>query len=249
LPLRQIFGIDFEPKLWRTAWFARWRTELDASSFYIEHEPNPINLATTMTDLLQKLDNVQRLRTQAEARLNLSEAANSRGYSAPSALGLIHQLASSPTTAPDALVLLHELQVHQVEIDLQAEELRLALAEQEAALARQLRIHDAIPAACLTIDSDTRIQDVNAAGAKLFGMDKNALLKQVLNAFLTPQSRHDLGVLLRSVDRDMQAGARKLTLLTDTAPARSVLASASAAPDAGRYIIACMVDAASPALL
>ena len=202
-----------------------------------------------MTDLLQKLDDVQRLRMQAEARLNLREAANSRGYGAPSALSLLHALASSPSTAPDALVLLHELQVHQVEIDVQAEELRTALAEEEAALARRMRIQDAIPAACLTIDSQTRIHEVNAAGASLFGMDKNALLKQTLNAFLAPQSRHELGLLLRCVDRDMQAGTLKLTLLTDTAPARTMLASASAAPDPGRYLIACMVDTGFAALL
>jgi hypothetical protein len=37
---------------------------------------------------------------------------------------VLHALASSPQTAADALTLLHELQVHQVELDLQAQELQ-----------------------------------------------------------------------------------------------------------------------------
>lgn len=199
-----------------------------------------------MTDLLQKLTHVQELRAQAESRLNPNEAADSRGYSAPPALRLLHGLASSPSRATEALVLLHELQVHQVEIDLQAEELRAALADQEAVLARQRQIHDAIPVACLTIDGLTRIHEVNAAGAKLFGMGKNALLGQTLNAFVTPQSKHDLSVLLRCVDRSRQTDAVRLTLLVDTAPARTMLVCADAAAEPDRYVIACMVDTLLP---
>lgn len=202
-----------------------------------------------MTELTQKLVDGQKLRVKAESRLNLSEAANSRGYSAPSALCLIHDLASTPSTAPDALVLLHELQVHQVEIDLQAEELRSSLVEQEVALARQVQIHDAIPVACLTIDGRTRIHEVNAAAAKLFGMDKHALLNQMLSAFLAPQSQHALGALLRCLGRGAQAAPRKLTLLADTAPARVVLVSANAGLDPDRYVVVCMVDTASTACL
>ena len=54
----------------------------------------------------------------------------------------------SPDTAADTLKLLHELQVHQVELDLQEEELRRSVAELESALFGSVQLYDFAPAAC-----------------------------------------------------------------------------------------------------
>lgn len=63
------------------------------------------------------------LRTNAEDRINGGTAPVTRGSPLGThALALLHRLASAPESASDALKLLHELQVHQVELDLQAEQ-------------------------------------------------------------------------------------------------------------------------------
>jgi hypothetical protein len=59
---------------------------------------------------------------------------------ASGALAVLHELASSPLTAASSLKLLHELQVHQVELDMQEEELRRAVADLETALFRQVQL-------------------------------------------------------------------------------------------------------------
>ena len=52
----------------------------------------------------------------------------------------------APRTAADTQRLLHELQVHQVELELQNEELRQAREAGEAALARYTALYDGAPA-------------------------------------------------------------------------------------------------------
>jgi len=85
------------------------------------------------------------LRRRALARLTgRIDPANPRANSA-AALGVLYELASSPATAADALALLHEIQVHQVEVQLQDEELRRSLAELEDDLVRHIRLYDLAP--------------------------------------------------------------------------------------------------------
>ena len=88
---------------------------------------------------------------------------------ATAAYGVLHELASSPTTAADALALLHELQVHQVELDLQAEELRASRMELEAALRRQIQLYDAAPVGHATIDPSCTLLELNLTGAAMLG--------------------------------------------------------------------------------
>jgi hypothetical protein len=72
------------------------------------------------------------LRRRALAQLRVPAGSHEARLNSSAALGVLHELASSPSTAEAALALLHELQVHQVELDLQDEELRRSRAELEA---------------------------------------------------------------------------------------------------------------------
>lgn len=79
------------------------------------------------------------LRSRATDRLTGNTAAPRVRADPSAALGVLYELASSPSTAPSALALLHELQVHQVEVDMQSEELRRSRAETETLLDRQVQ--------------------------------------------------------------------------------------------------------------
>lgn len=94
------------------------------------------------------------LRERAHTRLQANDAPTAGvAKNASDALRVLFDLASSPATAHDALALLHELQVHQVELDLQNEELQSSRAELEAAWTRQTQLHHASPSAQLVLDS------------------------------------------------------------------------------------------------
>jgi PAS domain-containing protein len=133
------------------------------------------------------------LRTRAVSRLSGHAKAVAQ-ESAVAAFGVLHELAASPATAADALALLHELQVHQVEVELQAEELRASRAEQESSLRRQIQLYDAMPVGCFTIDPVGTMHELNLRGAALLESTRDALVGQSLYGFVTRESAQ----LLRS---------------------------------------------------
>ncbi len=117
------------------------------------------------------------------------------------ALAVLHELASSPLTAASSLKLLHELQVHQVELDLQEEELRRAVADLETALFRQDQLHDFAPAGLFAIDRSTVLGEINRMGAQLLGRERDSLIGLPFDSFLEPESSRALhAALTRVVD-------------------------------------------------
>jgi PAS domain-containing protein len=181
------------------------------------------------------------LRLRALARLTAhADTANPRANSA-AALGALYDLASSPSTSGEALALLHEIQVHQVEIELQYEEMRRSRAELEASLERQIHLYDLAPFAHFTIDGSTAIHELNLAGARLLGTSRDALLGRRLEQLLAPES----GGVLRAMLADARDGAaaRTLTLhLAAGGAAHALHARASADAVVGRFLVA-MMDA------
>ena len=124
---------------------------------------------------------------RARAALRVSGAAGTPGLAAGAAdaLAVLHALASSPDTAADALALLHELQVHQVELDMQAEELRESRIELESALRRQTELYDFQPVGCFTLDHRLVIRELNAAGARMLGLERDAACGLGLDTFFS----------------------------------------------------------------
>jgi PAS domain-containing protein len=122
--------------------------------------------------------------------------------SASEAMGVLHELASSPDTAADALALLHELQVHQVELELQEEELRRSRAEIESRLGRQAHLYNISPAACISINPDRLITEINWAGAQLLGFAGGQIEGKEFAVFLSAGGRQSLDALLARISGD-----------------------------------------------
>lgn len=178
------------------------------------------------------------LRLRARARLTGRDDPAGAPVSASAALGVLHELASSPDTAADALALLHELQVHQVELELQAEELRSSRTELETDLKRQRQLHDFAPAGLLTLDADTLIHDINLTGAGLLGAAREALLGRPLAGFLAAPSAHALQAMVERVAGGSRAEAGALQLAGPAGTPVVVQARASADPAGGRVLVA-----------
>ena len=183
-------------------------------------------------------------RAQALSRLTGRSGLQGTPSSASAALGVLHELASSPETAAGALALLHELQVHQVELELQDEELRNARDELEAALQRQTQLYDFAPVACFTIEHNTTVVEANLGAARLLDGEREALLGRTLDSLLEPHSRHALQALLARASQG-QPGASSaagaagmLQLLARDGRARRVQASVSVDPAGPRYLVA-----------
>jgi PAS domain S-box-containing protein len=66
--------------------------------------------------------------------------------------------------------LVHELRVHQIELELQCQQLQLAHQEVEESRDRYRDLYESIPIGYLTIDSSGNIYELNPAGASLLGL-------------------------------------------------------------------------------
>jgi PAS domain-containing protein len=67
----------------------------------------------------------------------------------------------------DTKKLLHELQVHQIELEMQNEELRLAYETAETALRKYTMLYDLSPLGYLTLESGGKIAELNFTAAEM----------------------------------------------------------------------------------
>jgi PAS domain S-box-containing protein len=89
--------------------------------------------------------------------------------------------ALSPEAARRAL---HELRVHQIELEMQNEELRRAEEELEVSRARYFDLYDLAPVGYFTLSEQGLILEANLTAAKLLGVARGALVKQPLSRFV-----------------------------------------------------------------
>lgn len=96
---------------------------------------------------------------------------------------------SSGILETDAKKLLHELQVHQIELEMQNEELREAYETAEKALKNYTMLYDFAPMGYFTLDSDACICELNFTGAEMLGDKRFSLIGSKFKLFVTEDSQ------------------------------------------------------------
>jgi len=177
------------------------------------------------------------LRSRAAGRLTGAQELAGVATRAGNALAALHALAMSPTTAADALALLHELQVHQVELDLQAEELRDSRAELEAELRRQVELHDFQPAGCFSVDAQLVIREANLRGANMLGVAQDAAQGLGLNSFFGADSAQALRDLIAGT---VEQACGPLTWRQAAAARPAVRAAVAPDPSGSGFLVTLM---------
>jgi PAS domain-containing protein len=190
-----------------------------------------------MTPPLADIDRQAQLRLRALSRISTDDSEIQARSNPLKALTVLYELASSAETAPDALALLHELQVHQVELELQDDELRRSRLETEAALVRQSALYDRAPVAYLTLDAGLVAHEMNAAAVRLLGAGRDDLLGRSLVARLSPRGATALGELLAKVASERSAGNGLLPPATIAGSEGSLLAMVENDTVAGRFLV------------
>lgn len=140
------------------------------------------------------------LRRDAEGRLKAGSSPPANGFTLDQeALTLLYEMARDPERSSDALRLLQELQVHQVELDLQREELANNEHELRHELALYKTLFEQTPDACLVTTTEGRIIEANPAAAHLLGIAHDELLGRRLHEFMKPKSGASWSELLEKL--------------------------------------------------
>jgi formate hydrogenlyase transcriptional activator len=89
-----------------------------------------------------------------------------------------------PRTESDMRRLLHELQVHQVELEMQNEELLRTREELEISRNRYAELYDFAPVGYFTFDVHGLIREVNLSGAQLLGIERLMLVNKPFSSLI-----------------------------------------------------------------
>ena len=89
----------------------------------------------------------------------------------------------------DIQYLVHELRVHQVELEMQNEELRRTQRELELARDRYLDLYDFAPVGYLTLSEAGQILQANLTAATMLGIERGHLIKQPLSRFVLSEDQ------------------------------------------------------------
>lgn len=138
---------------------------------------------------------------------------------------------NDPAPARSKDQLLHELQVHQIELELQSEELKLAQAKTEEALERYSDFYDFSPVGFLTLTPDGGIARVNLAGARLLGMERSRLIDRRFSSFVADAQRQAFDGFLRRLFASEAGKIGELELVIDDRLPRPVQINAMLSPD------------------
>ncbi len=126
-------------------------------------QPQPVE-----TDEAQNATHVMRRRAEDLARERLAQLPQSLQALSPEAMRQ----------------LMHELQVHQIELEMQNDELRRVQLELEASRARYFDLYDLAPVGYLTVGESGLILEANLSAATLLGVSRSELVKRPFNRFI-----------------------------------------------------------------
>jgi PAS domain-containing protein len=187
------------------------------------------------------------LRERAKTLLQAHGSGLSVAKDASVALRVLFDLAASPETAHDALALLHELQVHQVELDLQNEELQTSRSELEATCERQQLLHDASACAQLVLDDKGCVLECNALALQHLNASSTFCVGKSLIHWVAKADVQRTQTWLDLALQNKPAASLGLVLRVPARDGRHVVAAVRVNPLAAGMLLA-WVDAPPPSV-
>ncbi|MFN0075317.1 MAG: PAS domain-containing protein [Prosthecobacter sp.] len=125
-------------------------------------------------------------------------------------------------TQANGLRILQELQIHQIELEMQNEELKQAKAALDAGLEKYTDLYDFAPVGYFTLTSNGTIHQVNLTGSSLVGMDRSQLVGRRFGLLLATEQRPAFNAFLTRVFVDETKQSQDYELLREGQPSMFV---------------------------
>lgn len=143
-----------------------------------------------MTNSLKKSDDADLLRQKAEQLYKNKQSAKTEDHTPG---------AESSRSEADTIRLLYELEVHQIELEMQNDELQLAKEKAETNAEKYSNLYDFAPFGYFTLDWNCSICELNFNAANMLGKDRSQLINSNFKLFITPDNRIDFTSFLDKV--------------------------------------------------
>jgi PAS domain S-box-containing protein len=99
------------------------------------------------------------------------------------------KVASNVSSAAEIQKLIHELEVHQIELELQNEELILAKEQAVAAIEKFTDLYDFAPTGYFTLSKQGEIAQLNLSGAAMLGKERSQLINRTFLFFVSHDTK------------------------------------------------------------
>ena len=137
----------------------------------------------------------------------------------------------------DILELVHELQVHQIELEMQNEELRRAQETITETGNRYADLYDFAPVGYVTLDPQGLINEINLTGARLLGAPRDTLLQKPFILFVAPGDRQAFQAYLKRLPAGGAPQSLELVINPKQGPSGAVSLESLALVEAGGQVI------------
>lgn len=92
-------------------------------------------------------------------------------------------------SSKEVSLILHDLKVHQIELEMQNEQLKKTQIELDDAKARYFDLYDLAPEGYIVVSEKGLIMESNLTAAKMLGYDRNKLIKQNLSQYILSEDQ------------------------------------------------------------
>lgn len=114
--------------------------------------------------------------------------------------------------------LVHELQVHQIELEMQNDELLQAYETAEKALKKYTMLYDFAPMGYFTLDVDGRISELNFSAAVMLGERRFSLINKNFKLFISDESKSVFNNFFKNLYTNFAKESCELILSYDNNP-------------------------------
>jgi PAS domain S-box-containing protein len=104
------------------------------------------------------------------------------------------------------LKLIHELEVHQIELEMQNEELLLAKQQSEQLIVKYSKLYDNAPSGYFTLSTTGKVIEANLTGAAILGKERSNIINSQFGFFVSDDSR---GVFNAFLDRVFESTVKE----------------------------------------
>lgn len=104
-----------------------------------------------------------------------------------------------PVSESEILRLNNELSVHQIELEIQNEELMNTKQELEATVEKYVDLYEFAPSGYITVGKNKKITDCNHAAAKMLGNQRSNIINKTFDFFIFEESLPELGKFLKDI--------------------------------------------------